>query len=171
MYYTNHKTPIGKILIAGDESVIKMMSFPQGDKLRKVEAHWTESNSPFKSVITQLDEYFHGERISFDLPLSPQGTEFQQQVWNALLAIPYGCTTSYGELAKTINRPKASRAVGAANGANPIPIIIPCHRVIGSTGKLTGFGGGIPTKQWLLAHEKKYSPANNSSEPQSSFKF
>ena len=171
MYYTYHETPIGKILIAGNESVIKMMSFPQGDKLRRVEAHWSESKSPFKSAMSQMDEYFLGDRIHFDLRLAPAGTEFQQSVWKALLSIPYGQTTSYGELAKTINRPKASRAVGAANGANPIPIIIPCHRVIGSTGKLTGFGGGIPTKQWLLVHEKKYRPADKSSEPQSSFRF
>jgi len=103
--------------------------------------------------------------------LAPDGTEFQQQVWNALLEIPFGETTSYGELAKSINRPKASRAVGAANGANPIPIVIPCHRVIGSTGKLTGFGGGLPTKQWLLAHEQSQLPKTKRVSQQYQFEF
>ena len=148
-----------------------MMSFPQGNQVRQVEPDWTESKKPFELAICQLDDYFSGTRLQFELPLSPAGTEFQQQVWHALIAIPYGQTTSYGELAKKINRPKASRAVGAANGANPIPIVIPCHRVIGSTGNLTGFGGGIPTKQWLLAHEKKHCPAENASDPQSAFRF
>ena len=171
MYYTYHQTPIGKLLIAGNNSEINMMSFPKGNKVRHVNTDWSESKTPFTLAIAQLDEYFNGSRINFDLPLAPAGTEFQQQVWQALLSIPYGQTTSYGVIAKTINRPKASRAVGAANGANPIPIIIPCHRVIGSTGNLTGFGGGIPTKQWLLAHEKKHCPADYSQQPQSSFKF
>lgn len=171
MHYTYHKTPIGKILIAGNDSEIRMMSFPQGSQIRQIEPDWTESKKPFKLAISQLDDYFSGARLQFELPLSPAGTIFQQQVWQALLAIPYGQTTSYGELAKKINRPKASRAVGAANGANPIPIVIPCHRVIGSTGNLTGFGGGIPTKQWLLAHEKKHCPTQNASDPQSAFRF
>ncbi len=158
-------------MIAGDESVIKMMSFPRGRKQRGIEPGWCESKSAFRSVTEQLDEYFQGDRINFSLPLSPDGTEFQQQVWQALLEIPYGHTTSYGDIAKMINRPTAARAVGTANGANPIPIIIPCHRVIGSTGKLTGFGGGISTKKWLLAHEKKYCPAGQSSDLQQSLKF
>lgn len=171
MYYTYRDTPVGKILIAGDHSSLRIISFPSGNTKREVKEGWCESESPFISVITQLDEYFQGRRDRFDLPLSPEGTQFQKQVWNALLTIPFGATMSYGELARTINRPKASRAVGAANGANPIPIIIPCHRVIGSTGSLTGFGGGIPTKQWLLAHEKQYAAAKTSSNPQVSIRF
>ena len=102
----------------------------------------------------QLAEYFAGERQQFDLPLAPRGTGFQTLVWRTLLRIPYGETWSYGELARAIRRPAASRAVGAANGRNPIPIIMPCHRVIGSNGSLTGYGGGLPIKRWLLDHER-----------------
>ena len=101
----------------------------------------------------QLREYFAGHRRDFDLPLAPHGTGFQQRVWTALLAIPFGQTRSYGQVAAAIGRPAASRAVGAANGRNPIAIIVPCHRVIGSSGQLTGYGGGLPAKRWLLAHE------------------
>lgn len=101
----------------------------------------------------QLAEYFAGKRTSFDLQLAPEGTAFQRRVWDALLEIPFGATRSYGDIAQRIGRPAASRAVGAANGRNPIAIIIPCHRVIGSTGALTGFGGGLPAKTFLLTHE------------------
>ena len=107
-----------------------------------------------RGVEGQLREYFGGHRAQFDLPLAPEGTAFQRTVWRHLQDIPYGETISYGELAKRVGNPKASRAVGAANGQNPIPIVIPCHRVIGSNGKLTGFGGGLPTKEALLAIEK-----------------
>ena len=103
----------------------------------------------------QLEAYFAGQRQTFDLPLKPLGTAFQQCVWQALTTIPYAATTSYGRISQQIQRPKASRAVGAANGRNPIPIIIPCHRVIGSNGTLTGFSGGLAAKQWLLEHELK----------------
>jgi methylated-DNA-[protein]-cysteine S-methyltransferase len=103
----------------------------------------------------QLTEYFAGQRRVFDLPLGPQGTGFQTLVWRTLLQIPYGETWSYGQLARAIGRPAASRAVGAANGRNPIPIIVPCHRVIGSNGDLTGYGGGLPIKRWLLDHETR----------------
>jgi methylated-DNA-[protein]-cysteine S-methyltransferase len=104
-------------------------------------------------VEAQLNEYFAGKRTTFDLPLEPSGTDFQLSVWELLRKIPYGVTTSYGELARRLGEPMASRAVGAANGANPIPIIVPCHRVVGSKGELTGFGGGIERKRWLLEHE------------------
>lgn len=103
--------------------------------------------------VREIEEYFAGARREFTIPLTPRGTEFQLAVWNALLDVPYGDTISYAELARRIGRPAAVRAVGAANGANPIPVIIPCHRVIGSNGTLTGYGGGIERKQWLLAHE------------------
>ena len=102
----------------------------------------------------QLTEYFAGERRDFDLPLAPSGTEFQRTVWHALADIPFGATCSYGDLARTVGRPSASRAVGAANGKNPISIILPCHRVIGASGELTGYGGGLPMKRWLLDHER-----------------
>ncbi len=103
----------------------------------------------------QLEAYLAGQLETFDLPLAPQGTEFQRAVWRALSAIPFGVTRSYGELAATVGRPTASRAVGAANGQNPIAIIVPCHRVIGADGSLTGFGGGLPCKEWLLSHERR----------------
>jgi methylated-DNA-[protein]-cysteine S-methyltransferase len=105
-------------------------------------------------AVRQLGEYFAGSRRAFDLPLEPAGTPFQQRVWMALVEIPFGETAAYGEIASRIGRPDAVRAVGAANGQNPIPIIIPCHRVIGADGSMTGFGGGLPMKRWLLAHER-----------------
>jgi methylated-DNA-[protein]-cysteine S-methyltransferase len=108
-------------------------------------------------AVRQLSEYFAGERKEFDFPLAPEGTEFQRAVWKRLQEIPYGQTISYGELARRVGNPKASRAVGAANGKNPIPIVIPCHRVIGADGKLTGFGGGLPIKEALLAIERSSS--------------
>lgn len=107
-------------------------------------------------AVDQLVEYFQGNRKTFDIPLALRGTEFQLAVWNELLRVPYGDTITYAELARRIGRPAAIRAVGAANGANPIPVIVPCHRVIGSNGTLTGYGGGIERKQWLLAHEGRW---------------
>jgi methylated-DNA-[protein]-cysteine S-methyltransferase len=107
------------------------------------------------ATAAQLGEYFAGKRLEFDLPLGGRGTGFQERVWRALVAIPFGTTCSYGEIARSIGRPSASRAVGAANGKNPISIIVPCHRVIGSTGELTGYGGGMPAKRWLLDHERR----------------
>lgn len=110
-------------------------------------------------AVRQLREYFEGAREVFDLPLEPEGTPFQREVWAALSAIPFGETTSYSEIATRIGRPDAVRAVGSANGQNPIPIIIPCHRVIGADGSLMGFGGGLPMKKWLLRHEqRRHSP-------------
>ena len=122
---------------------------------RRHQNGWKEDSKPIKEVEYQLDNYFAGKLRVFDLPLELTGTKFQQTVWNELNEIPYGETWSYGELARSIGRPKASRAVGGANGLNPIPVIIPCHRVVGSNGKLTGFGGGIKTKEYLLKLEKE----------------
>jgi methylated-DNA-[protein]-cysteine S-methyltransferase len=112
--------------------------------------------APLRETARQLEEYFKGERHEFDLPLRLDGTEFQRRAWRNLLEIPYGKTRSYGEQAERIGNPKASRAVGLANGRNPIPIVVPCHRVIGANGSLTGFGGGIARKRWLLAHERRW---------------
>jgi O-6-methylguanine DNA methyltransferase len=106
-----------------------------------------------KAAAAQLEEYFQGKRKTFDLPLTPRGTAFQQRVWQTLCQIPFGATWSYGQLARAVGNPAASRAVGLANGKNPLPIVIPCHRVIGANGRLTGFGGGLPTKAALLALE------------------
>jgi len=121
------------------------------------EPDWIFNEKPFAAARQQLEEYFAGERKDFDLPLHLSGTDFQIQVLQELRRIPYGETRSYGDIAKRIGRPKAMRAVGAANGRNPIPIIVPCHRVIGSSGDLTGFGGGLDTKEALLRLEAENS--------------
>ena len=154
LYTTAYNSPIGTLTLAADEHGLRHIVFPQGSRRFSPPDSWEKSRYGFAETISQLDEYFSGERKSFTFQLSPQGTDFQRSVWLALLQVGYGKTSSYGDIAKLIGKPKASRAVGAANGANPIPIVIPCHRIIGSAGKLTGFGGGLPTKQWLLAHER-----------------
>ena len=150
-------TPIGELLLAGTESALAMIGFPKGAMRRDPEPDWIYNEAPFQAVMTQLREYFDGSRKTFDLPLELTGTEFQVSVLKALQGIPYGETTSYGSIARQIGRPKAVRAVGAANGRNPIPIIVPCHRVIGSSGDLTGFGGGLDTKAELLRLEAENS--------------
>ena len=153
MLYHYHTTSIGELLLAGDGNHLSLLGFPSGKMQRRHEPDWTREGGPFVEACVQLDAYFAGELKAFDLPLMPKGTDFQESVWHALTEIPYGETWSYGQLATHLGKPKASRAVGAANGMNPIPIIIPCHRVIGASGKLTGFGGGIETKQFLLELE------------------
>lgn len=157
MYYCFLPTPIGELLLAGDEHGLSLIGFPEGSMCRRPEPDWIRSEKPFVNARKQLTAYFDGTRKDFDLPLNPAGTEFQLQVLHELQKIPYGSTTSYGEIAKRIGRPKAVRAVGAANGHNPIPIIIPCHRVVGSNGNLTGFGGGLATKEALLRLEREHS--------------
>jgi methylated-DNA-[protein]-cysteine S-methyltransferase len=157
MYYCYFDTPIGELLLAGEADALSMIGFPQGVMRRDPGPDWIYNEEPFATVREQLAEYFSGERKDFDLPLALQGTEFQVSVLEALQGIPYGETTSYGAIAKQIGRPKAVRAVGAANGRNPIPIIVPCHRVIGSSGDLTGFGGGLDTKAALLRLEAENS--------------
>ncbi len=155
MNYSHMDTPIGTLLIAGD-TAIRRIHFPVNGKPAQPEREWTElKNRVIAEAIRQLKEYFARKRADFDLPLDPAGTEFQRAVWRQLREIPYGQTISYGELAKRVGNPKASRAVGAANRSNPIPIVIPCHRVIGANGKLTGFGGGLPAKERLLALESQ----------------
>lgn len=155
LYYDYLETPIGSLLLAGDGNYLVELGFPAGKMARRHETDWVQDAGPFDRCKQQLEEYFAGQRRQFDIPLAPRGTDFQLQVWEALRTIPYGETISYGELARQIDRPKASRAVGAANGRNPIPVIIPCHRVIGSSGSLVGFGGGLPIKQQLLALERE----------------
>ena len=155
LYYDYLDSPIGSLLLVSDGENLVELGFPDGKAARRHQPEWIQDPQPFTECKRQLQEYFAGSRREFDIPLAPHGTEFQLQVWEALRSIPYGETTSYGELATRIGRPKASRAVGAANGRNPIPVIIPCHRVIGSSGSLVGFGGGLPTKQHLLALEQE----------------
>jgi methylated-DNA-[protein]-cysteine S-methyltransferase len=153
--YTVMKSPIGPLMLAGDDAGLRLVHFSTGRRPKAPEADWVEDKAPFKEVIRQLEEYFHGKLRDFDLPLALDGTDFQLLVWRNLQKIPYGETVSYGQLARRIGNPAASRAVGLANGSNPIPIIIPCHRVIGSNGDLTGFGGGLPVKKKLLALESR----------------
>lgn len=168
MFYTHMDSPVGRLLLAGDGEKISLISFPTGHKTKEAKPEWVADTAPFAEAIRQLGAYFAGELTDFDLPLAPKGTDFQRNVWSALLEIPYGATVTYGEIAKAIDRPKASRAVGAANGDNPIPIVVPCHRVIGSTGKLTGFGGGLPVKATLLELERRHRPQ---AQVQESFAF
>ncbi len=151
MIYTYVDTPIGSILVAGDGAAIVETCFAGA----KPKPDWTRDDDAFRDASGQLTAYFAGELQAFDLPLAPRGTDFQQSVWSALLRIPYGETTTYSTIAERIGRPAAVRAVGAANGANPIPIVIPCHRVIGASGSLTGFGGGLDVKRQLLALEAR----------------
>jgi len=131
------------------------VSFENGKRTTPPQSDWQLDEEPFAEVIRQLQAYFSGELKEFNVPLAMEGTEFQLRVWNALRAIPYGETISYAQLAERIGNPKAVRAVGLANGSNPIPIIVPCHRVIGGNGSLTGFGGGLSTKKRLLELESR----------------
>ncbi len=161
MNYAYLDTPIGTLLIAGDAEAVLQITFPRRGKAAKAEGGWEQSQrGPVGEAVRQLREYFAGKRTGFDLPLAPRGTEFQRSVWRRLQEIPYGETISYGELARRVGNSKASRAVGSANGANPLPIVIPCHRVIAGNGTLGGFGGGLPTKQILLALEQGTSISN-----------
>jgi methylated-DNA-[protein]-cysteine S-methyltransferase len=154
MYWHEMKSPVGPLLLAGDGTRLKLIHFQSGPHARRPATEWVEGPQPFAPVIAQLEEYFAGRRTTFELPLAPEGTPFQRGVWQALSRIPYGQTISYGELARRIGNPQASRAVGLANGANPLPIVVPCHRVIGANGSLTGFGGGLEIKRKLLALER-----------------
>ena len=153
--YTYLESPIGKLLLAGDANGLQQILFSTEGRPAKPDPEWIEDAATLQPAIQQLQSYFAGELDTFDLPLSPQGAPFQQKVWSELQKIPYGQTISYGELARRIGNPKASRAVGLANGSNPLSIVIPCHRVIGSNGKLTGYGGGLPIKEKLLALERR----------------
>lgn len=161
MYYCYLSTRIGDLLLAGDDEALCLVAFPEESVSRDPEPGWIYNEKPFAAARKQLLEYFAGDRKEFDLPLHLSGTEFQLQVLEELQRIPYGETTSYGDIAERIGRPKATRAVGAANGRNPIPIIVPCHRVIGSSGNLTGFAGGLDLKEALLRLEAENSQFPN----------
>ena len=158
MYYCYLETPLGDLLLGGDEDGLALVSFPEGSRRREPDPDWIFNEKPFAEACKQLTEYFAGQRTEFTLTLQPAGTDFQLQVLNALQQIPYGTTCSYSDIARRIGKPRAVRAVGAANGRNPIPIIIPCHRVIGASGDLTGFGGGLPAKEALLRLEFENKP-------------
>lgn len=152
-YWCETPSPVGPLLLAGDGTSLSLIHFQHGRRPFAPAPDWMQKRAPFDAAVRQLEEYFTGRRRSFELALEPEGTHFQRSVWRLLRAIPYGATVSYGELARRVGNPRASRAVGLANGSNPLPIVVPCHRVIGSNGSLTGFGGGLDAKRHLLALE------------------
>ena len=155
--YHDFDTPIGTLRVVGDDGGIERIDLPNA-AASDPDPEWREQRrslpGSLREAKRQILQYFEGERRDFDLPLAPAGTAFQRRVWDELRRIPYGETVSYGELARRVGRPTASRAVGAANGRNPLAIVVPCHRVIGADGTLVGYGGGLPVKEALLAHEQ-----------------
>jgi methylated-DNA-[protein]-cysteine S-methyltransferase len=158
MRYSTLPTPIGELVLTADtDGALTRLYLPNRPPDT---SGWERDDALLEPVLRQLAEYFAGERTEFDVPLRPTGAPFQLQVWAALLKIPYGETASYGEIAREIGHPTAFRAVGAANGQNPIAIIVPCHRVIGADGALTGYGGKIWRKKWLLEHERQFAARN-----------
>ena len=156
LHQTTMQTPIGELVLVASDSGLREIRLPLGTRpARRAD---DDADTPvLAETRRQLDEYFRGERRDFDLPLDVDGSPFQREVWDALVRIPYGATESYGQLAERVGRPGAARAVGGANGRNPLPIVVPCHRVIGASGALTGYGGpsqeGIAMKRWLIDHE------------------
>ena len=153
LFYTTVESPVGDLLVAGDGNRLHYISFPTGHKAFGPPVDWRRDDAPFTEARRQLDAYFAGELKTFDLAYHLSGSGFQNRVWEYLATIRYGETTTYGTIAKALGDPNASRAVGTANGNNPLPILLPCHRVIGANGALTGFGGGLPTKKFLLTLE------------------
>lgn len=153
MFYFFYQSPFGEIALTANNDGLTALAFQETPAAITIPDNFKKNEDFFKPYITQLNEYFDGTRKAFNLPLAASGTNFQKAIWQALCDIPCGQTKSYGWLAKHINNPKAVRAVGAANGANPIALIVPCHRVIGSNGKLTGYAGGLALKAKLLMHE------------------
>lgn len=154
IFYCYHASPLGNIRLTASELGVQTLYLPTQKNLASLPDEATKDAPRFKPVCEQLDAYFSGELRQFDVNLDPVGTKFQKQVWAELVKIPYGKTATYGELAAMINNPSASRAVGAANGKNPVAIIIPCHRVIGKSGALTGYAGGLAAKEHLLNLER-----------------
>ncbi|MFU8816542.1 MAG: methylated-DNA--[protein]-cysteine S-methyltransferase [Pseudomonadales bacterium] len=157
MIYSYMDSPIGRLLLAGAVGALKVIGFSSGRRARGAGLDWSRDDEPFREVKRQLEEYFAGDRQRFELPLAVDATPFQARVLAALCAIPYGETRSYKDIAAAIGNPRAVRAVGGANGSNPLPLVIPCHRVIGSGGALTGFGGGMDAKRFLLDLESRHS--------------
>jgi methylated-DNA-[protein]-cysteine S-methyltransferase len=159
VFFHRQPSPVGPLLLLSDGAALVGLYTPGSVASRIVAPSAIDDPSPFREVAAQLDRYFAGEPIRFDVPLRLVGTPFQRAVWSELAAIAYGTTISYRELAARIGNPRAVRAVGAANGKNPVSIIVPCHRVVGADGDLVGYGGGLDCKRWLLAHERALAPA------------
>jgi methylated-DNA-[protein]-cysteine S-methyltransferase len=157
VFYSTYDSPLGELLLVGDGRSLTGLYMQAQKYAREVQPEWKRDAQPFRAAVEQLDAYFAGELRAFDLSLAPSGTDFQRTVWRALLDVQFGTTATYGELARRIGSPRAPRAVGLANGRNPIGLIVPCHRIIGANGSLTGYGGGIERKRWLLAHEARWS--------------
>jgi methylated-DNA-[protein]-cysteine S-methyltransferase len=157
MRYGYVNSPLGDLLVLGDHAGLRGLYMQTTRYPVRVGSDWIRDDGAFAEVRTQLGEYFAGERREFDVPLAAAGSLWQKQVWGALVAIPYGETASYGQIAREVGVPDGARAVGLANGQNPISIIVPCHRVIGADGSLTGYGGGLPAKQFLLSLEAAHS--------------
>jgi methylated-DNA-[protein]-cysteine S-methyltransferase len=155
VWFDDIPSPVGRLRLVADAHGLRQVGFERERHPKAPSLDWIRDAARVAFARTQIDEYFEGRRQVFELPLHPLGTPFQLEVWHALAGIPYGATVSYGEVARRIGQPQAVRAVGAANGRNPLPIVLPCHRVIGSDGSLTGFGGGLPTKRFLLALEDR----------------
>jgi methylated-DNA-[protein]-cysteine S-methyltransferase len=151
--YTTMDSPIGELLLLGDGDALRGLYMQAGKNPIRINQQWVRDDEAFAEIRDQLEQYFAGERTTFDIPMHLEGTAFQRTVWHELTQIPYGETISYGELAKRIGRPDRARAVGTANGQNPIAVIVPCHRVIGANGKLVGYGGGLDNKRRLLELE------------------
>jgi methylated-DNA-[protein]-cysteine S-methyltransferase len=158
IHYTRTESPIGELLLIGDEHALHGLHMQDGPGPARIDPRWAESDEPFGEALAQLGEYFEGRRREFELRLAPSGTPFQLRVWSALREIPYGRTASYGEIARKVGVPSAPRAIGVANGLNPIGVIVPCHRVIGADGSLTGYGGGLERKRLLLDLEAGVLP-------------
>jgi methylated-DNA-[protein]-cysteine S-methyltransferase len=155
---TTMDSPIGELTVTAVGGKLTGVHMNEQRHIPKIPVTYERDDAGLAHVVDQLDAYFAGELTDFELPMSMHGTEFQRRVWASLCEIPYGETISYGELARWVGNPKASRAVGLANGRNPVAIIVPCHRVIGTNGSLTGYGGGLERKVWLLEHEAAHRP-------------
>jgi methylated-DNA-[protein]-cysteine S-methyltransferase len=156
-FYSELDSPVGSLLLLGDERALRGLYMQEQKHRPQLPESCARNDDAFRSVRDQLRAYFLGKLRTFDVPLAGAGSSFQQKVWRGLLEIPFGETESYGQLARRIGNEKASRAVGLANGRNPIGIIVPCHRVVGANGSLTGYGGGLARKQWLLEHERRFA--------------
>jgi methylated-DNA-[protein]-cysteine S-methyltransferase len=161
-YYATMPSPVGELLLTGNRDGLTGVYLP-GER-RRPEPDMEPDRPRFADAIAQLQEYFAGDRVEFSLPLAAPGTPFQQQVWEELLGVPYGTTITYTELAERVGRPRAHRAVGAANGRNPVCIVVPCHRVIAASGSLTGYSAGLDAKRWLLDFERSRRPSGQTHE-------
>jgi methylated-DNA-[protein]-cysteine S-methyltransferase len=168
MLYTTHPFPIGELMLAGDGEALASIHLPGCHPPASLRLGWRRDPEPFEEAIRQLEQYFAGERSEFDLPLRPEGGAFERRVWEELRLIPFGSTTTYGEIARRVGHPAAARAVGRANAHNPIAIVVPCHRVIGRDGTLTGYAGGLDCKRTLLDLERGVESLSLAADPATS---